>query len=90
MEKYSDGQSRDVAYSSNVHRLASFASNARLYVSPSSRPTFTLMSPLSRRRLHNTAGRHLMKKGKGAHRPAAVVRCLRCRIGGKVDLDHDD
>jgi hypothetical protein len=31
-----------------------------------------------------------MKKGEGAHRLGAFARCLRCHIGGKVDLDHDD
>lgn len=40
--------------------------------------------------LDNTAVRHLMKKGEGAHRLGAFARCLRCHIGGKVDLDHDD
>ena len=40
--------------------------------------------------LDNAAVRRLLKKGDGAHRPGTFARCLRCHIGGKVDLDHDD
>ncbi len=40
--------------------------------------------------LQNSTVRHLIEEGEGAHRPGHFSNCLKCHIGGQLEVEEDD
>jgi hypothetical protein len=40
--------------------------------------------------LDNGIVRHLIEEGDGAHKSGKMLRCLKCHLGGRVEVEDDD
>jgi len=40
--------------------------------------------------LDNGIVRHLMEEGDGAHKPGKMLHCLKCHLGGRLEVEDDD